>query len=301
MNIYLSRISLIVVGGVFVLSGLGKISDVFGFQQLIVDYGLNRFNYFAPFIILAEIFIGVCLIFNVYTKIIRVLGVVMLFVFTVAFTYAWRIHGITDCGCFGRYMPFRSSPLLVYLRNFTLLILLFISLKENGKIAETIKTWEIVTITTIMFSSVFLAGMSYRPFAFIEYQSPFIGKSVVQTPLSKYVVKCEKDSGLIMFFTYKCSHCTNSMENFSAWMRMGIVDNLCAVAVVDSLDERTDSLRCMFQSRFPIVKDVVEVDIRSVDFIDGFPCSYLFEGDTIREVIDGELCSPYVYVDSRRR
>lgn len=285
-------ISSFLAGLIFLWSSLGKIGNVVYFQYLIVEYGLSYLNILAPFLILAEILIGVLLLFNRRTKVVSISAIGLLIVFTIAFTYAWQANGITDCGCFGRYMPTTSSPWITYIRNFILFILLGISyFTENDN--QNIENWKRITIYTIMFAATFVAGMTYKPFAFIEHKHPFDQQPISLTDLKEYNQQLDSSS-LIMFFSYSCPHCINSMENFKAWQSTEIVENTLAYVVVDSTNVNTDSLRIVFTQHYPSL-EIYEVDKDNVDFVEAFPTSFVIRNDTIKHIIVGELPSPYLF------
>lgn len=288
----MKNISSIIAGLLFLLSGLGKIGNVIYFQNLIMEYGLSYLNILAPFIILAEILIGILLIFNIKTKIVSICAICLLLIFTGAFTYAWLANGITDCGCFGNYMPVPSSPLITYIRNIVLLVLLGIVYFRGTEI-QSVENWKRVTIYTIMFTATFVAGMTYKPFAFIEHKHPFEQRPISQTNLKEYNQQVV-GSSLIMFFSYSCPHCINSMENFKAWQSTETVENTLAYVVVDSTNTNTDSLRMVFMQRYPSL-EIHEVEKDRVDFVEAFPTSVVVRNDTIKHVIVGELPSPYLF------
>lgn len=288
----MKNISSIIAGLLFLLSGLGKIGNVIYFQNLIMEYGLSYLNILAPFIILAEILIGILLIFNIKTKIVSICAICLLLIFTGAFTYAWLANGITDCGCFGNYMPMPSSPLITYIRNIVLLVLLGIVFFRGTEI-QSVENWKRVTIYTIMFTATFVAGMTYKPFAFIEHKHPFEQRPISQTNLKEYNQQVV-GSSLIMFFSYSCPHCINSMENFKAWQSTETVENTLAYVVVDSTNTNTDSLRMVFMQRYPSL-EIHEVEKDRVDFVEAFPTSFVVRNDTIKHVIVGELLSPYLF------
>ena len=290
---YLKRIPAFAVGLLFLSSGLGKLGDVVGFQHLIYSYGLNILQLLAPFIVISEILIGSLLIFNIRVKETSVVSICLLFVFTCAFTYGWLQNGITDCGCFGHYLPFQSSPLLTYIRNIILLVLLTWSYCNCVDKCEYIAQWKKVTLCTIMFSSTFLAGMTYKPFSFFKRVHPYENHAVNKTEIQQYSTMQNK-SELIMFLSYSCPHCVNSMENFKAWGDNHAVEKTTAYIAVSPDDEHLDSLRILFNQRFPSVL-VSEVPREEILFIEAFPTSFVIKSDTIRNVLIGELPSHYLY------
>lgn len=78
----ISRILSIIVGIVFLSSGLIKVLDVSAFQSLIVQYGLPFFQYMAPLIILLEILLGMALILGLFQRTTAIVSICVLLVFT---------------------------------------------------------------------------------------------------------------------------------------------------------------------------------------------------------------------------
>ena len=146
-----------------------------------------------------------------------------------------------------------------------------------------------------MFAATFVAGMTYKPFAFIEHRHPFDQQPISQTNLKEYNQHLDSSS-LTMFFSYSCPHCINSMENFKAWQSTGIVENTLAYVVVDSTNTNTDSLRMVFTQRYPSL-NIQEVSKENVDFVEAFPTSFVVINDTIKHIIVGELPSPYLFAN----
>lgn len=288
------QIPAILVGLVFILSGLGKIGNIIGFQRLIFDYGLNIFHLLAPFIVIAEILLGILLIFNTRVKTTSLVSICILILFSCVYLYGWLKNDITDCGCFGYYLPITSSPILTFTRNVILILLLIWTYYNVHEDIQPIKQWKKVTLFSIMFSATFVSGMSYKPFAFTKRMHPYEGQKISNTPLQSYSTTKNGESELIFFFSYSCPHCINSMENFRAWGLTNTVDKLTAYVVVDTTKVQTDSLRDLFQCRYPTIQ-VSEMDIESTKFIEAYPTSFLIRHDTIQNVIIGELPSPYVH------
>ncbi|MBO7454783.1 MAG: DoxX family protein [Paludibacteraceae bacterium] len=280
-------------GFVFLLSGLSKLGNVLIFQQLIVDYGLNHLNILAPFIILFEIFIGALLIFRIHVRAVSSIATIVVIIFTCTYTYAWHWHGITDCGCFGNYLPIHPTPLATYIRNAILIMLLVLAIIFDD--SQQPERWKIVTMGTILYAATFVAGMTYKPFAFSNRIHPLENKAIADTPLTGFATTNNGESELLMFFSYGCPHCINSMENFKAWKEDNAVNNTIAYVLVDSTaTHATDSLKLIFHERFPSI-NVIETNAALCPFIQAFPTSFLISNDTITHVIIGELPSHYLF------
>ena len=291
--VYIKRIPAILAGIILIWAGLSKLGDVALFQHLIIEYGLGGLNVLAPFIIIIEILIGSLLILDIRETFVSSIAIAIIIVFTCAYTYAWHWHGITDCGCFGNYMPIKSTPLTTYSRNIILTILLILAIIYDGHHKETEK-WKVITLGTILFSATFLAGMTYKPLAFVNKSHPYENTAINNTPLNRYNTAQPYESELIMFFTYGCPHCINSMQNFMAWENDNAVDHTTAYVLTDSINMQTDSLKALFCERFPTIH-VKEISTDSCNFINAFPTSFLIRHDTIQYIMVGELPSHYLF------
>ena len=199
------------------------------------------------------------------------------------------VHGVTDCGCFGS-IPISSTPTMVYIRN-TSLLLLLVPVAVYGEQENRIMPWKCITMGTVFLASAFVAGMTYRPTAFTQRHHPLEGRKVNGTPLEAYTTR-QYPSELVMFFSYSCPHCVNSMENFKAWEHTNTVSHISAYVVVESNNPQSDSLRHLFQQRFPTIT-AREVNKEDLPFVNAFPTFFIIQSDSIKKVIIGELPSPY--------
>ena len=287
----------LIVGCVFLLSGIGKVGNIIAFQRLIVEYGLGFLNVVAPFVVLLELLIGCLLVFNYQVKIVSIISIVVLIIFSILYSYAWLHNGITDCGCLGNYSLLQTSPLFTFIRNICLIILIIVTLVKYQPNTR-VESWKRITICTIMFSATFVSGMTYRPFAFVKYIHPFENVPVNETQLSKYSSVTSGGSEMMFFISYSCPHCVNSIENYKAWQLSEIVDRTNLYIVVDSTSQTLDSLRNLFWQRFPSIQ-TIEIDKSSLNFIEAYPTTFIVKNDTIRNVIIGELPSHYLYTDKK--
>ena len=92
--------------------------------------------------------------------------------------------------------------------------------------------------------------------------------------------------------SYSCNHCINSIENYKAYTENNVVDTTLCYVLVNSENPNIDSLRNAFRSHYPNLQ-YTETS-QGIDFISAFPTAFYIENDTIKEVIIGELPSPFV-------
>ena len=281
-----------VIGLVFLLSGIGKLTNIIGFQYLIIQYGFSMLHYLAPVVVLFEILLGVLFLLQIRIRKVSLISFLTILIFTGMFTYAHLRNGITDCGCFGR-IPFLSgNPMFSYLRNLLLLIVLgwlYFAVKDD---TIEIPKWKYTILFTMLFPSCFLAGMTYKPFAFSKQKHPFISQHISENEINKFIEEDEK-SKIVFFFSYHCPHCLNSLENYKSFIEYEIVDTMMAYALVYSKEDG-DTATLTFNSYYADL-NIVEIERDSAGFVEVFPTSFYIKNDTIQDVIIGQLPSPLLF------
>lgn len=281
----------IFIGAVLVVSGVGKALNVLAFQQLIHSYGFPYLDLLAPIIVLAELTLGALLILRHRVKSLSLVTGLLILVFTGVYTFGYTRQGITDCGCFGAAQLWKLPVWAVYTRNILLIILAnFLYFNTSDESAKWSKSHRIA-LGVFLGLGLFLTGMSFRPAAFLPQKPhPLVGQAVADTPFDKYVAR--DGSVWVLCYSYSCSHCLNTMENYLAMQRYNRVDAIQAIAVV-STDQSSDSLRQHFSSMYPQVVGT-EIARERLSQIELFPTSLLIEQDTIRQVWEGEMPNPYL-------
>lgn len=284
----------IITGFVFLISGLSKIVNVFVFQNLIAEYGFPSLHVLAPFIVIAEITLGGALLLRIKTHLSALLSLVLLAFFTAAYTYGNISHGITDCGCFGNLIK-TESPTLVYIRNIILIgASFYVFINTKSEEYKDIPSWRKSILLTILLPSIFISGMTSRILPHKKQEHPYQNKPLSKTTLIDYAFP-KKHNELVFFISYSCPHCLNSIENFKSYQEQKAVDTTLCYVLRNKNNPQNDSLRETFINRFP---DVIFSETDSnIDFVSAYPTAFYIENDTIKQVIVGELPSPFVLLN----
>ena len=274
---------------IFLLSGIGKALSVSDFSDLIIRYGFAPFHFLAPAIVIAEILVGLLLLFQIWQKKVSFLSLVAVFIFTIVYLYGYLQHDIKDCGCFGSISFLTLPPLGIFIRNAILLYLLF-DVWRNSKDKVKTKAWQMVTILIVMIGMSFVAGYtSQNNLNFGKKDTKYQGKILQDTPLNEFVTLSNDSTYLIFVFSYSCSHCLNSIENLKQYEKSGVVDKVIGLAWGDSVNE--DNLNENFNPNFLITT----YDPMSLFKITNrFPTAYYIRNNKIEWVIHGELPCAYI-------
>ncbi len=112
---FITQLSRIVVGVLFIFSGLVKLNDPVGFSFKLDEYfGADVLNLpflqplaleMAVFIVILEVLLGVALLIGFWKNITSWLLLLMIIFFTFLTFYSAYFNKVTDCGCFGDAIP----------------------------------------------------------------------------------------------------------------------------------------------------------------------------------------------------
>jgi uncharacterized membrane protein YphA (DoxX/SURF4 family) len=283
----------VIIGALFIISGIGKAIDTAGFNNLIYQYGLGYLMILSPFIVLFEILIGLFLVLLINPKRYSMISFVLLVIFTISFAYAHFKNGINDCGCFGTMQPSNIPFIFSFIRNIILIAMALILWIKYPKEKMEIAKWKKYLIVSVMSISIFTAGFTFRMPYFLTSKKEihkFQNQNIKNTELSKYI-KTSPDSTYLFFcFSYTCPHCWNSIENLRQYKKSNTVDSVIAFAT------GADSSKLFFIQNFNpdfYIRDLpLDTMLKLTNL---FPTSFYVEHDTIKAVIEGELPSHIIF------
>ena len=169
----------ILISGLFILSAISKLypTPMFGITKVfeegqLIPMGLpeSLVPYVSRFIIGAEIFFGITILFNNYLKkIILPLSFLMISIFSIHLTT--QLFGQSEnCGCFGDLIP--MTPIEALIKNIITLLMIFIIYKKSENQQFDINKLFILflLISTIMFASLPISNISKTEnSSFIDY------------------------------------------------------------------------------------------------------------------------------------
>ena len=185
------------------------ITKVFEEGQLIpMGFSESLAPYFSRFIIGAEIFLSITILFNNYLKrLIVPLSFVMVTIFSIHLST--QIFGESEnCGCFGDLIP--MTPLEALIKNIITLVILVIY-KKSTDVREKFHKLIVLflLISTLMFSLIPISN-----------QSKSLKGSSSSDEFLLYVENDEFSRGLgpkiLCFFDIGCEHCQHSARSLDS-------------------------------------------------------------------------------------
>lgn len=281
------RILELFIGIVFLISFIGKVSEVDKFAELIVRYGFPSFSFLAPFIVILEAACAFCLLLNLYPKIATATAALLLFGFTGAFFYANTFEGITDCGCFGDLVE--DIPVwLTYTRNIILivasvLVLLWLPAEQSK---PNIIRYIIFVVLTLCVA--YEAGHTYRVAPRYKETHPLFHQPIKNTILQSHI-KTDPDSTYFLYiFSYDCTTCIDGLNNVKEFDNFDTCSRLIGLAVSDDKDSN-------IHHAFNLTFDEINVGLDLQGVVKAIPVLLYVEHDTIQFVIEGSVPSLYSF------
>lgn len=208
----------LIVGGLFIFSGLIKVNDPVGTSIKLEEYFdvfsndiAGFFAAFEPyalqlsvFLVVVEVVLGVMLILGVKSRFtVWALSLMILF-FTFLTFYSAYFNKVTDCGCFGDAI--KLTPWESFYKDILLLVLIAILFFFKNDLPKRAPKWANVATVFVAVSSLVLAILAIRNLPFIDFRAYKIGVNIQDSmqPSSalQYTYVMKKDDQLLEFDAY---------------------------------------------------------------------------------------------------
>ncbi|QDK82484.1 hypothetical protein EXU85_29310 [Spirosoma sp. KCTC 42546] len=217
--IVLTRIASVILGLLYLASGISKAMDINGFADVIARYGIPRLRMFAPFIIGLEITLGIGLLFEVYRQRAGLLSLGLLITLTLIFAFGYIFLNISDCGCFGDVIS--MSPTVALFRNILMIALSFCIWRqpESQTSKAILKTFFAVILGIITFV---MTGFEMKN-TYVEI-SVHEGMNLNNTFMRPFI-SLNKDQ-LFFVFSPACPHCQQVTPTINTYTETESVDEV---------------------------------------------------------------------------
>lgn len=197
----------LLVGGLFIFSGLIKVNDPVGTAIKLEEYFdvfsndiATFFYYLKPyalplsvFLVVSEVVLGIMLLLGVRLKqTVWALATMILF-FTFLTFYSAYFNKVTDCGCFGDAI--KLTPWESFTKDVILLVLISFLFYFRNDLAKTTPKWANYAAIGSLMLSLGLAVYAIQNLPFIDFRAYKIGVSIPvnmqpsETMVYTYVMK----------------------------------------------------------------------------------------------------------------
>ena len=190
---HLTQLIRILVGALFIFSGLVKLNDPMGLSFKLHDYfapdvlnmeWLNPFTLqLALFVIILEVLLGVALLLGYQKKGTLLLLSGMIVFFTFLTFYSAYFNKVTDCGCFGDAIPL--TPWQSFYKDVILslaILILWLGQRHIQRLSQ--KRWIEGTLLLCLVACSLLANSVLQHLPLKDFRPYAVGKSIKEGMMS---------------------------------------------------------------------------------------------------------------------
>lgn len=203
---YLTRISTIILGILYLISAVFKAADINGFADILLNYQLKGFYFFSAFLTSIEILIAFSFLLNWQLRFISLLSLYFVGLLTLVLLYGVVFLNLNECGCYGSF--FNIPIWLSIVRNF---IMFFLSFFVYKKYSLSKKVHETTRLLIISFLTFLTFGLClYELYTTYRVPSISVGDQIIQVKS-----KTHKQNTKIFVFSPLCHHCQKKVEHIN--------------------------------------------------------------------------------------
>jgi hypothetical protein len=283
----------ILIGALYLFSGVAKGMSIASFADILRFYGSKNLYFLAPVISAGEIFIGFSMIFLVSPRKFAFLSLALTLLFTLVFAYGNIFLGIEDCGCFGNIL--KVPPYVSFIRNIVIVILCCIVIRNHEDKSAT--KWEKVRLSVACVFFVTAMIISFFDLNAANHRTKrFMGENFHDTILSHMVDFSRERNHLLFVFLPTCSHCQKAVPTIKQFKEAGLVEDI--VGVYPSYVEGKNVE--IFKTKFAVDFDIKPCSIDTIRLATKvFPSIFYIKNDTIANNFVGSVPSGFVKSSSK--
>jgi len=289
-NIIIKRSIQIIIGILFLLSGILKAIDSQQFVKLVHSYGIHWAADFAPIFSGIEIVLGLYMILDVRVKSTAIIVGLLTLGFSGAFGYAFFVNHVDDCGCMGSFITF--PPVVTFLRNILIVFGCFWLWKYGSRKASKNSSWKIWIINILGIFAFCLTSYTIGV-KIVNYNKIKAGESVNAGLLRFFSEKIGTGISFVFIFNPDCPHCWNMTENVKSIKRIPEFSNVIGITSKNAdtssymkemkpnfevykypTDELTENI-----TEVPILLYIVNGKIMVIFKVDEIPCGNILKHD----------------------
>lgn len=299
----------ILVGGLFIFSGLIKVNDPVGTAIKLEEYfdvfsnDIAGFFYYlkpfalyiAVFLVVVEIVLGVMLILGVKSRFTVWSLALMILFFTFLTFYSAYFNKVTDCGCFGDAI--KLTPWESFYKDLILLVFISILFLFQADLPKISAYWKQISVWVIFITSVSIAITAIRNLPFIDFRAYKVGVNIPQNmqpsaPL-EYTYVMKKGTELVSFDQFPADESLEFVE-----MILKNPDALPKISDFSVWNEEGDQSEALFSgnkliiltSNMSKISDANQEDLNAlVNSLKDSPVTPVFIGAATQEEIAAYL------------
>lgn len=184
---FITQVSRVLVGALFIFSGLIKLNDPMGFSFKLDEYfapDVLNIPFLQPyalaiavFVVILEVLLGIALLLGFQRKLTSWLLLLMIVFFTFLTFYSAYFNKVTDCGCFGDAIPL--TPWQSFGKDVVLTILILIVFFNQNYIQPLFrKSVNIAFMLFALVGCVLFGNHVLNHLPAIDFRAYAVGKSI---------------------------------------------------------------------------------------------------------------------------
>jgi len=278
------------VGGYFIVSGIGKLLDMEQLIETVQIYGVpSPLSYVAILLPPMEIIIGLLVLLSATRKPSSSIMCLLLLIFTGAYLYAHLFKGVQKCGCSGRFSFLdKNFPQLLAV-NAVLFLLssgIFVMTEKHSGTLGHLQKLSIIMVVVLALTT----GGVFAVKFFEHNNGKLIDDNARSTPFSQTLSVNRDSTYALFFYDTSCPHC---------WDAVGTVESLQSQKVVDEVIGFTfgdDSSVARFERLFhpKFATELLPVE-RFYTLIDSVPAIIFISDDSVIYRDQGQVKSTSWY------
>lgn len=264
MRNFLTTISRILVGVLFIISGFIKANDPLGFAYKLDEYFVVFHTewmssvslYLSMFICVFEVALGFALLLGAKIRAVAWSLLLMILFFTFLTFYSAYFDVVKDCGCFGDAL--KLTPWQSFTKDAVLLVLIIIIFVNRKNISPLLgeKASNLVAYTFTLLAF-FFTIYTYRHLPVMDFRPYAVGKNILE---GMTLPEGAKKDSVAMVFIYEKDG--KQMEIAYADVMAGIVDS--TYKFVDRKD------KVIVEGDKPKIRDFAMKDMDDIDHTQEF-------------------------------
>lgn len=245
--INLKKIVRILLGALFMLSSIAKLSSMEGFELYIFSFGFASFDlcsFAARFVVIAEFVMGLGLASGQYHRFFRILTALVLFAFSLFLLWRAAIGDTESCHCMGDVVD--MNPVQSLLKNLFLGVLLFFSWTSEPR------QWKCRKIALISACAVSTAATFAVTPPDVFYR---VGRTSDDLSVGEFKPVADslglsEGRKVICFYSAGCEHCRHSAAKMAGIIRRNGLSPESFPVVFMQTHENQDSVSVAFFKEF---------------------------------------------------
>jgi uncharacterized membrane protein YphA (DoxX/SURF4 family) len=238
----------IILGAIYLISGISKAADINGFADILMQYGNSYLYLLAPIIACIEIIFAFLLFLSWNTRKVALFSFFFISVLTIVFVLGLFFSGVDDCGCLGSF--YKLPVWFSFTRNI-LMILMSYRLFVQDRNYDQSRIELLKLFVSLAFGLATLLLSSQELLLRYKLATYHPGKNINKTFIGQFLKNSEEES-LIFLFSPNCEHCIAITPKIIDKAKGGEYNRIIGLYPKELPDSLISNYNNRFKPNFPL-------------------------------------------------